>query len=182
MWEVSVSQLAAAKRQCLREVSWQTNFTWREMNKKITKSPGDTFFHMIAAWRCFFSVDCKLHWRDLPRSVGPGLLRCVSAAPRSFAGEVNLSPDDGQELPELQLCGRAGSTSTDRSFVGLWPRLSYYQAKVKDEGEGGSPSEGNFGDGGPSFAFGEKCTGPCGCREHWEKWLNVTDADLSVVS
>lgn len=63
-------------------------------------------------------------WRGLPAWVGgsdPGLLRCVPAAPRSSVGEVNPSPDDGRELPDLQLCGRAGSTSTDRSFVGLWP-------------------------------------------------------------
>lgn len=51
--------------------------------------------------------------------VGIELLRCSPAAPRSSVGDGNLSPDDGQELPELQLFGRAGCTTTDRSFVGL---------------------------------------------------------------
>lgn len=79
----------------------------------------------------------------LPRSVcrwvggsDPGLLRCVSAAPRSSVGEVNLSPDDGQELPDLQLCGRAGCSSTDRSFMGLWPQHGECQAQVNDEAQG----------------------------------------------
>lgn len=109
----------------------------------------------------------------LGRSVGPGLLRCASAAPRSSVGEVNLSPDDGQELPDLQLRGRAGSTSTDRRFLGLWPQHSRSQTKVTDAGEGGSSTEGNVGDGGPSAACREKCKGPCCCRELCRNWSNL---------
>lgn len=63
---------------------------------------------------------------------GSSVLRCVSI------GEATTrSPDDGQELPGLlQLRGRGGSTSTDRSFVGLWPQLSECQAEVEKR-EGG---------------------------------------------
>lgn len=66
------------------------------------------------------------------------LLPCVPTAPRSSAGEVNPSPDDGQDLPDFQLRGRAGFTSTHRSFVGLWPQLSDYQTEVRDGGRGES--------------------------------------------
>lgn len=57
----------------------------------------------------------------------------MPAALRSSVGEANPSPDDGRELSDLQLCGRAGSTSTDRSFVGLWPQRCWCQAKVKED-------------------------------------------------
>ena len=47
------------------------------------------------------------------------LLQCVPAALKSSIGEGKLSPDDGQELSDVKLCGPAGSTSTDRGFLGL---------------------------------------------------------------
>ena len=73
-------------------------------------------------------------------SAGPALV-CVPAASQS-SGEAPFfqpSPDDGPQLPDIQLRGSAGPTSADRS-LGLWSQPFQHQAKVKHEGEGGSPS------------------------------------------
>ena len=74
------------------------------------------------------------------------LLQCVPAALKSSVGEGTRSPDDGQELPDVRLRGPAGSTSTDRGFLGLRTQQHVeYQVKVRDEGEGASPSKENVG-------------------------------------
>lgn len=104
---------------------------WRKITKKIklqiTKVPTggkvSGFIRDIARLRgcCadFVAVTGPPAWVG---GSDPWLLWCVPAALRSSVGEANPSPDDGRELSDLQLCGRAGSTSTDRSFVGLWPQ------------------------------------------------------------
>lgn len=83
-------------------------------------------------------------------------LQCAPAAPKSSIGEGKLSPDDGQELPDVKLRGRAGSPSTDRGFLGLRAQHVEPQVKVRDEGEGASPSKENVGDGGPSKTSEER--------------------------
>lgn len=93
--------------------------------------------------------------------VDPGLLRCVPAAPRSSVREVNLSPDDGRGLPQLQLCGRAGPTSTARSFLGLWPRRRGCQAEVGEEAAGSFRERGSLTE--PLYSFSEGV----GARRIW---------------
>lgn len=61
---------------------------------------------------------CYVHRYNVIVLVG-AVLECVPAAPQSSIGEVQLSPDDGQELSDFKLRGCAGSTSSDRS-LGLW--------------------------------------------------------------